>query len=396
MDLTEKQRTILIVDDSEAIRILLKAYLRDGGYRVIEAVNGEKGLEICQQHPVDLILLDIAMPGMDGFAVCETLQGETRLRAIPVIMLSAREDMASKMRAFKLGAVDYITKPVGKGELLARIHTHLAISRLTISLQNANRELLAQQQLLRQGLHAAADLQKHLLPRSVPDCKELRFASYFQPCEEVGGDIYNIQRLDSDYLAIYILDVSGHGFPAAMMTALATQALSGFSAITKKPGAEGKVERIVAPGEVIWELNKEFPMARFNCYMTIVYLLFNTRNNTFRYCCAGHPPVIHMTNEGKITPLDTGGPPAGMDGHWNEGEGCLNSGDRLFFYTDGLTEYRNEKGELYGAERFLDSMAGGRELPLKEAARYIIGELKQFGGQRDGDDDMTLLVVEKK
>ncbi|AGF77714.1 serine phosphatase RsbU, regulator of sigma subunit [Desulfocapsa sulfexigens DSM 10523] len=396
MDLIEKQSTVLVVDDSEAIQTLLKAYLRDGGYNVMGAVDGVEALDVCLRNSVDLILLDIAMPKMDGFSLCERLQSEKRLRAIPVIMLSAREDMASKMRSFELGAVDYITKPVGRGELLARIHTHLAISRLTISLQNANRELLVQQQQLLQGLHAAADLQKHLLPRRVPDCKELRFASYFQPCQEVGGDIYNIQRLDSDHLAIYILDVSGHGFPAAMMTALATQALSGFAAITKKQGMDGRVESVTSPGEVIRELNKEFPMARFNRYMTIVYLLFNTKNSTFRYCCAGHPPVIHMTREGGITALDTGGPPAGMDGHWDEAEGCLNSGDRLFFYTDGFTEYSNEKGELYGTERFFNSMIGSRELPLKEAARSIIGELKQFGDQLDGNDDMTLLVVEKK
>ena len=224
----------------------------------------------------------------------------------------------------------------------------------------------------------------------------MRFASYFHPCQEVGGDIYNIQRLNSDYLAIYILDVSGHGFPAAMMTALASQALSGATGITKQQGSDGVVERVTSPGQVIWELNKEFPIARFNRYMTIVYLLFDTQDHTFRYCCAGHPPVIHMTDEGRITPLDAGGPPAGMDGHWNEGEGHLNSGDRLFFYTDGLTEYSNEKGELYGTERLFRSMVSGYELPLKDAARNIIGDLKQFGDQIDADDDMTLLVVEKK
>ena len=393
---TEKRRTLLVVDDSEAIRKLIKVYLRDGGYRVIEAVDGQEGLEICGQYTIDLILLDIVMPRMDGFALCARLQNDTRFQDIPIIMLSAREDVQSKMQAFELGAVDYLTKPVVKGELLARIRTHLSISQLTISLQDANRELLVQQQQLLQGLHAAAELQKHLLPKRVPDCKKLRFASYFNPCQEVGGDIYNVQRLNSDYLAIYILDVSGHGFPAAMMTALATQALSGATAITKKQGPDGEAQRVTSPGEVIWELNKEFPIARFNRYMTIVYLLINTKDSTFRYCCAGHPPVIHMTDEGKITPLNVGGPPAGMDGYWNEGEGHLNSGDRLFFYTDGLTEYSNEKGELYGTERLLQSMAGGRELPLKDATRNIIGDLKKFGDQADGDDDMALLVVEKK
>ncbi len=394
--MNEKEITILIVDDSEAIRILVNAYLREGGYRVLEACNGKEGLEVCKQESIDLALLDIAMPEMDGFSLCARLQGDPRLQSIPVIMLSARGDVESKMRVFELGAVDYLVKPVGKDELLARINTHLTISRLTRSLQNANAELIAQQQELLQGLHAAADLQKNLLPKHVPDCKKLRFASYFNPCQEVGGDIYNIQRIDSEHLAIYILDVSGHGFPAAMMAALATQALSGFVAITKKQGLDGEVESVTSPGDVIRGLNREFPIARFNRYLTIVYLLFNTQDNTFRYCCAGHPPIVHMTEAGEMTTLNVGGPPAGMDGVWNEGEGHLNNGDRLFFYTDGLTEYRNEEGELYGPERFYNSMADGCKLSLKEATQNIVGELKEFGGHIDGDDDMTLLAVEKK
>ncbi len=396
MNHTEQKTRVLIVDDSDTVRALAKAYVREGGYTVLEACNGKAGLEICQNNPVDLILLDIVMPEMDGFSLCARLQGDIRFQGIPIIMLSASDDIEFKMRSFELGAVDYITKPVVKGELLARIHTHLTISKLTSSLKQANKELLVHQQELLDGLRAAADLQRHLLPRHVPDCKELRFASYFKPCQEVGGDIYNIQRLNSEYLAIYILDVSGHGFSAAMMTALAIQSLSGCALIAKKQGSEGEEESITSPKEVIRELNAEFPIARFNCYMTAVYLLFNTQNHSFRYCCAGHPPLVHMTSEGKISLLDVGGPPAGMDGIWQEGAGQLESGDRLFFYTDGFTEYSNEVGEYYGSQRLLDSMAESCDLPLQAATQNIIGELKHFGNQIAGDDDMALLVVEKR
>jgi len=395
-ELPEKKATILIVDDSETVRVLIDSFLCEGGYRTIKAVDGKEGLEICLAHPIDLVVLDISMPVMDGFSLCARLQNNTLLQSIPIIMSSAHDDVEFKMRAFELGAVDYIIKPVGKRELLARIQTHLTISRLTASLRKANRELRVQQKQLLQGLHAAADLQKHLLPKRVPDCRALRFSSYFKPCQEVGGDIYNTQCLDHEHLALYILDVSGHGFPAAMMTVLATQALSGGAAITKKQGPDGKVESVTSPGEVVWKLNREFPIARFNCYMTIVYLLFNTKKHSFRYCCAGHPPLVHLTRNGDMTLLDTGGPPAGMDGTWEEGEGRLNSGDRLFFYTDGFTEYTNEAGEFYGQQRLFDTMVSGCELSLQAATQNIVGALKQFGNQIDGDDDMTLLAVEKK
>ena len=252
---TDTEKTaVLIIDDSEAIRMLITVYLRSGGYQVLEATNGQVGLEIAAETRPDLIILDIAMPVMDGFSVCARLQQDEELRDIPILMLSALSDTESKMRAFELGAVDYITKPVSKGELLARIQTHLTISRLTSSLQQANKELLSHQKQLVEGLHAAANLQKNLLPRRIPDCKTLSFASYFNPCQEIGGDIYNIQRLDDEHVALHIIDVSGHGFSAAMMTALASQALSYSGTIVTTLTADGK-RSVTPPATVIRELD---------------------------------------------------------------------------------------------------------------------------------------------
>lgn len=387
--------TVLIIDDSEAIRMLITVYLRTGGYQVLEAPNGQIGLKIVAEKKPDLIILDIAMPVMDGFSVCAQLQQNEELRSIPILMLSALTDTESKMRAFELGAVDYITKPVSKGELLARIQTHLTINRLTTSLQQANKELLIHQKQLVEGLHAAANLQKNLLPRRIPDCKTLSFASYFKPCQEIGGDIYNIQRLDDEHVALHIIDVSGHGFSAAMMTALASQALSYSGTIVTSLAANGK-RTVTPPVTVVQELDKEFPLHRFNLYMTLLYILINTKTNTFRYCCAGHPPAIHIEQNGTIHTLRTGGPPAGMGGEWKEGKGKLSVGDRIFFYTDGLTEYGNEEGEFYSSERLLESMKNTTELPLQAAVQNIIGEIKQFGRQANADDDMTFLAMEKK
>lgn len=388
MDQPTAETKILIIDDSDAVRMLISVYLRAAGYKVLEAPNGQVGLAIAAEKSPDLILLDIAMPIMDGFSVCARVHQDKDLHTIPILMLSALSDTESKMRAFELGAVDYITKPVSKGELLARIQTHLTISRLTSSLQQANKELV-------EGLHAAANLQKNLLPRRIPDCKKLRFASYFNPCQEIGGDIYNIQRLDEEHIAIHIVDVSGHGFSAAMMTALVTQALGFSGTIVTSRSTDGK-RTITAPASVIEELDKEFPLHRFNLYMTLFYMLINTKTDIFRYCCAGHPPAIQMKKNGTMHPLESGGPPAGMGGEWLEGSGTLDEGDRIFFYTDGLTEYRNKDGEFYTSERLHQSMKNTTGLPIQATVQSIIGEVKQFGKQADGDDDMTFLAMEKR
>lgn len=389
------QTTVLIIDDSEAIRRLLQAYLRTEGYQVMEASNGRMGLTIVAEKKPDLILLDISMPIMDGYSVCARLQQDKELRSIPILMLSSLNDTESKMHAFELGAVDYITKPVSKGELLARIQTHLTISKLTTSLQEANKELLNNQKQLLRNLRAAAHLQKSLLPKHIPDCKKFHFASFFKPCQEVGGDIFNIQRLDNEHVALYVIDVSGHGFSSAMMTALASQALSQSGTIVTSVSADGK-RTASSPRRVIQALNKEFPLSRFNLYMTVIYLLVNTAEETFRYCCAGHPPAIHALSDGTLNSLNVGGPPAGMGGVWEEGYGELNSGDRIYFYTDGLSEYQNENGEFYSSERLLQSMRDVKYLPLQAAVQNIIGEVKKFGNQASGDDDMTFLALERK
>ncbi len=389
------QSTVLIVDDSEPIRVLLRSYLRDEGYQVVEAENGVTGLDICLTETPDLILLDIAMPEMDGFSMFKALQKVSSLRSIPVIMISADTDYETKMQAFTLGAVDYITKPFNQGEVMARIRTHLTINQLTQSLKQANQTLLLQKDELMQGIRAAADLQRSLLPRHVPNCKKLKFSSYFSPCEGIGGDIYNILRLNDEHVIIYLLDVAGHGFPAAMMTALVTQALSKSGGIIT--GDDGGTETITSPAQVLRELDREFPIDRFNLYMTIVYLVFNTRTSTFTYSCAGHPPPVHQTN-GRITFLDAGGPPAGMgdsESTWENGEGILEEGDRLFFFTDGITEQENGDGQPYAQERFLKTVTDGRTLPLQGAVQNIIGELKQFSQSLEFDDDVTLLAVER-
>ncbi|MBU1231716.1 MAG: fused response regulator/phosphatase [Proteobacteria bacterium] len=398
MDHSDNLTTILVVDDSEAVRVLVRTYLQEAGYRVFEAVDGLSGLKICRSQLPDLILLDISMPKMNGFELCAILQKEELLRTIPVIMLTGHDKTESKTKAFALGAVDYLTKPFSKGEILARIRTHLKISSLTRSLQQTNSELLANQEELMQGIQAAAELQKNLLPKRVPDCKQLRFASYFSPCQGVGGDIYNIQRLNDEHLGLFILDVSGHGFPAAMMTALAAQALCQSGGIVKKAGLRDTHETITPPGEVLQDLDREFPIERFNLYMTIVYLLFNTSHNTFRYSCGGHPPPIHICRTGRVSLLDAGGPPVGLGGlggAWLEGEGSLNCGDRIFFYTDGIIHHANEKGEVYSQDRLIDSIKKSRDISLQAAVQNIMGNLKQFGNQTDPDDDITLLAVER-
>lgn len=391
----EPQVTILLVIEDDSARLLIKRILKEDGFQVVSADDSASGMELCRKHTPDLVCFESCISGTDGVEFYRILSEDDQFADIPMIMLTEPELTEWRIKAFDSGEEGSLSTHVGNSGFAARIRTHLERSRSSRFRQQIKRKFFANQQQLIKEVHAAAEFQKKLLPKEIQDCKALHFSAFFRPCQEVGGDIYNIHRLDEEHLAFYILDVSGHGYSVAMMTALATQALSGRGCYARPHTGYG-ARGIVQPREIIRRLDREFPLARFDLYMTIAYLLYNTTNHSFQYCCAGHPPIVHMKKSGSVSLLDTGGPPVGMGGTWSEGKGRLDCGDRLYFYTDGLLiECNNEKRELYGTQRLIDSMTTVCEVPLEEAVQKIIRKLECFGGEGSADDDMALMAVER-
>ena len=134
--------TILVIDDSKLIVHVAKKLLSKRGHNVLLAEDGETGLEIAGLQKPDLILLDLILPGIDGYQVCQQIKGDGKTKDIPVIMLTSKAEQADKVKGLELGASDYVTKPFDEGELIARVQTHLRIKELYESLQEKNRLLL--------------------------------------------------------------------------------------------------------------------------------------------------------------------------------------------------------------------------------------------------------------
>lgn len=134
--------TILVIDDSKLIAHVAKNILSKQGHEVLLAEDGETGLDIAKDNKPDLILLDLILPGIDGYGVCERIKNDSNIADIPVIMLTSKAEHADKVRGLELGASDYVTKPFDEGELVARVNTHLRIKELQESLQEKNRQLL--------------------------------------------------------------------------------------------------------------------------------------------------------------------------------------------------------------------------------------------------------------
>lgn len=382
--------TILVVDDDKTNRSLLSIILKEAGYRVIEAEDGQDAVKKSLDTPVDLALMDIMMPNMDGYEACGRMKEDPQTQDIPVIFLSAKSETRDKIMGLETGGADYVTKPFDKGEVLARVRSQLRIRGLT-------REVMEKQKHLDNDLKVAAGIQQSLLPtREVPGKSSLKWAWRFKPCDEIGGDIFNIMRLDGNRYAVYMLDVSGHGVPSALVTVSASQMLQPHTNILVRHDSEGSGNEIIAPVHVVKRLDREYPMERFDKYFTLVYMLIDTKRGLVTYSNAGHPPPLLIRTDGTVKALEKGGPMIGLNGAlpFEEEEVPFGPGDRIILYTDGVIEYEKGDLEFYGEERFHKAIKRSGGLSIDSLSEAIMEDLMAFGGGAPPRDDITLLTIE--
>ncbi len=387
---------VLVVDDSSVNRTLLAAILKKAGFEIAEAQSGEEALAKVFEFLPDLVLLDIMMPGMDGYEVCAALKGNARTAAIPVIFLSALTEAADKIKGLETGGADYVTKPFDKGEVLARVRSQLKIRKLTQRLMQTNRELMEKQRKLDEDLKAAAVIQSSLLPTRPPTFRNLTIAWRFQPCDLIGGDIFNVCQLDESHLGIYMVDVSGHGVPGAMVTVSVSQILQPESGYLKKSQDDFPYYQIVSPVEVCRALDREYPIERFDKHFTIIYAVLHAHSGHLKYCSAAHPPPVLLRADGRIELLDRIGTFIGLDGivPFEEDEKQLADGDRLVFYTDGVVECEDEEGAFFGQERLLTLLQKLQEEPLERLLDNLLEALVGFAGAAGFRDDVSLVGIE--
>ena len=290
----EQSASILVVDDTPANLQVLAGMLKDRGYKVRPVPSGKLALLAARRDPPDLILLDINMPEMNGYEVCEQLKADDNLLGIPVIFISALTEQLDKVKAFATGGVDYITKPFQMEELHARVETHLKLRRLQIELEESNARLAKANDRMSRDLKAAAKIQETLLPREVPRVPGVDFAWIYQPCDELAGDGLNIIPLGDGKVGLYVLDVSGHGVAAALLSVTLSRLLSPPSepsSILIQKGDVGDAFDITPPAEVAARLNRLFPFdPATGQFATMVYGILDTAIGEFRYVSAGQRP----------------------------------------------------------------------------------------------------------
>ena len=346
-----------------------------------------------------MILLDINMPEMNGYEVCEHLKADAGLKGIPVIFISALTEPLDKVKAFAIGGVDYITKPFQMEELHARVETHLKVRRLQIELEETNARLAKANGRMSSDLKAAAKIQATFLPRETPRVPGADFAWIYRPCDELAGDGLNVIPLGDGNVGLYVLDVSGHGVASALLSVTMSRLLSPPpmpSSILIRGGDGEDRFAVTPPAEVADRLNRLFPFdSATEQFATIVYGILNTATGEFRYVSAGHPGPVHLPSGANPVLLASPGSPIGLaDDAYEERSVRLGVGDRLFVYSDGVPEAMSPDDEQFGDARILKSIGQGRTKPLPDSVATLLADVARWHGSAKPQDDISILAVE--
>jgi sigma-B regulation protein RsbU (phosphoserine phosphatase) len=379
--MTEHPR-ILIVDDNDDNRYTLKLYLELEGYQHIEtAQDGEEAIALLEVERFDLVLLDVMMPRLDGYGVLEWLKRKERLHTVPVIMISALNELNSVVRCIELGAVDYLTKPFNPVLLRARLGASLEKKRL-------RDQVAAHLARLEAELDQARRLQMSMVPQSFP-APDASFPwdihASMDPAREIGGDLYDVFATADGRLCCFIGDVSGKGMPAALFMA---RTKSIIRIITELMPA-------ASPADVVARVNRELCLSNDSMmFVTLFLARLDPASGTLSYCNAGHNPPYRLSGTLVVAIEDAAGIVLGIEpaAAYVDGALTLAADDRLFLYTDGVTEAFNRAGEPFGEAR-LEAVLSGQQNSCAEMIKAVTEAIAAFTGDAPQSDDIAMLAL---
>lgn len=372
---------ILVIDDDTVVQELLRRTLKKQGYEVTVASNGEDGVAQAQKLRPALIICDWIMPRLTGIDVCRRVKADPDLSTTQFFLLTSLGSIADRVKGLDAGADDFISKPIELNELQARVRAGLRLHQLSRDLKIAKQNLEAE-------LAEAAEYVQSLLPD--PMTEPFSIEAKFIPSRQLGGDCFDYNWLDADYLAIYLLDVAGHGLRAALPSVAVLNLLRSRTL----PNID-----YYKPSDVLRALNTTFQMSYQNDkYFTIWYGVYNRIDRKLVYASAGHPPAVLIsqssTSNPKIQQLKTPGMPVGMFPDAPYVDNCCDVEDlsTLYIFSDGVYEIHQPDGNIWGLEPFIDLLAaynGGTADQLELVLRYT----QKLNAKAVFDDDWSLLKV---
>jgi sigma-B regulation protein RsbU (phosphoserine phosphatase) len=379
---------LLVVDDNEDNRYTLVQRLKRQGYtNVTTAVNGREALECLRTRPFDLVLLDVTMPEMNGYEVLEHLKADDRLRHVPVVMISAVDQVESVVRCIELGAEDYLAKPFNPTLLKARVGASLEKKWLRDALEAHAARIEAE-------LESARRIQLSMVPSEFPaptaEAPVGIFASLY-PARQVGGDLYDFFYIGPQTLCVVVADVSDKGAAAALFMARTKTLIRTLAGLMHGPGGA-----VPDPHEVIARMNDELCEDNPHCMFATVFLgTLDLARRELRFCNAGHPPP-YVVGRSEVSAVETQrGRPLGIRraSPYVTAARQLGVGDCLFLFTDGVTEALDANGELFSESRLEEVLRSVGEGSTQSVVTSVVDAVRRFAGSAPQSDDIAALAV---
>jgi phosphoserine phosphatase RsbU/P len=381
---------ILVVDDNDDNRYTLTLYLDLEGYTNVEtAQDGEEAIARLKASDFDLVLLDVMMPKVDGYQVLAWIKDQTRLRDLPVIMISALNEMNSVVRCVELGAVDYLLKPFNPVLLKARLGTTLEKKRL-------RDEVDAHLARLEQELEAARRLQMTMVPQSFPEPSAafpLELHASMEPAREVGGDLYDFFPTEDGMLCFLIGDVSGKGMPAALFMARTKSLIRITTELMRSRHGSS-----AGPAEIVARVNRELCQDNNDLmFVTMFFAMVAPESGELEFCNAGHNPPYRL-NGRTVEPIEGAkGIILGVrpDAVYATGRLSLAPGDCVYLFTDGVTEAADPHDELFSEQRLESVLRAGAGVSAADIVKSVAEAVRDFVGTALPSDDITMLAVRR-
>jgi len=402
---------ILVVDDTELNRDLLLRRLQRDGHTVAAASDGSEALRRLAAEPFDVVLLDVMMPGLDGFAVLERMQADPALRQVRVVIVSAVDDVNSVARGIEMGADDYLTKPINPVLLNARLTAALAKKRV------ADAETMHARALERE-LEIGHEIQASFLPEEMPVVPGWTMDARLRAAQQVSGDFYDAFAFEAGgRVGLIVADVCDKGVGAALFMALFRTLLRAAS-VQRYSGLTGRGVSLSATGflslgahdapaadagrtalaSALKVTNNYIALThpKSNMFATVFFAVLDPASGRLDYANCGHEPALVLGAAGIRERLDPTGPAVGMmpDVQFNLRDVTLAAGETLLAFTDGVTEARAASGELFGTERF-EALLATPAPSVRELLDRIERTLQRHTGGAPQSDDITLLAARR-
>ncbi len=385
---------ILIVDDSAENRELLSRRLQALGHTCASVGDGESALEVLREEPFDLVLLDVIMPGIDGYEALRRMKADDALRTVRVIMLSGVEEIDSIVRCLELGAADYLTKPFNSVLLSARVGASLRDKRMHDREEFLYREMennFRREQRIAQALQGS--LLQEIEEDSIPG---VRIAMLYQAAldeAQVGGDLYDAFMLPNGRIALSVGDASGKGLAAATRIAQVKFALRAYA----REYEHDPVAIVAHLNELLCDVNRLSTGMDTFSFVVFALAIVDPSDGTINFVCAGAEPPLVIRNMGESCEIVAStGMPLGIspDAEYELSTYSLGFDDSILICTDGITEAHSNGGAFLGHDGMIElamrSVAANTDIAA--AANGIVDGAREFAGGNTHDDVCLLLA----